>query len=275
MVEGMHHTVRRPGTKTIQAVPGTCWPEGAPGITVTGTVTTSDQLPVDVLLRDLAAGDQGAWSASAWAWEHRWQHLPTGFGDVETLSRRHGLDEAALRQLTLASARRIHYAFAFTTLQRFCRDALDRFPDEELLLVLASAAGVALGSTAWLEFESVVRRNPAEGISRHVLLTAVYLAAETPRDVLERALILARELAAEGDLIALYRSMSILRRLGRYTESLEAGMRVNDAIATGRHPAELCDHLSERVLVERHLTVELMALRGAHERDSGLPNMGL
>jgi hypothetical protein len=69
--------------------------------------------------------------------------------------------------------------------------------------------------------------------------------------------------------------MSILRRLGRYTESLEAGMRVNDAIATGRHPAELCDHLSERVLAERHLTVELMALRGAHERDSGLPNMGL
>ena len=229
----------------------------------------------DALVKDLLRGGRGAWVASTWAWEHRWEHLPTEFAGVETLAERMRLDDESFRQLTLAAARRIHFAFAFEALSRFCREALERFPGEELLLVLEAAAGVARGETSWQELEVRVERHPSEGIAPHVLLTAVYLADDAPRDVLERALTLAGDLAGRGDLIALYRSMSILRLLGRYDDSLEAGMRVNDELASGRHPAPLCDHLSERVLAERHLTIAAMRAQDARNRSDGLWNLGL
>jgi hypothetical protein len=101
------------------------------------------------------------------------------------------------------------------------------------------------------------------------------LVDDAPRDVLERALSLARSLADRGDLIALYRSMSILRLLGRLEESLEAGMRVNGELVSGRHPAPLCDHLSERVLAERHLTIAAMRAQDARNRANGLWDLGL
>jgi hypothetical protein len=227
------------------------------------------------LVEDLLRGGRGAWTASIWAWEHRWEHLSTEFSAIEALAERMRLDDDSFRQLTLAAARRIHFAFAFETLGRFCREALERFPGEELLLVLEAAAGVARGETSWRELETRVERHPSEGIAPHVLLTAVYLAESAPRDVLERALTIARDLAERGDLVALYRSMSILRLLGRYDASLETGMRVNDELVSGRHPAALCDHLSERVLAERHLTIAAMRAQDARNRGDGLWNLGL
>lgn len=200
------------------------------------------------------------------------------FPAIVELADEYSLTTSELRHLTLIAARRIHYAFAFATLARFCRDALHRFPDDELLTVLRCAADVLQHASSWEELEAKVAGHPAEGISRHVLLTSVYLSEDAPRDVLERALELAGRLVDEGDLIALYRKTSILRRLGRYEESLEAGMQVNEELVGGKHAPSLCDHLSERVLVERHITVELMGLRGRDggaERAALLWNMGL
>lgn len=230
-------------------------------------------------LVDLFESNPGPLGASTWAWEHRWYDLPVRFGDVLDLAAQFGLAEHELLHLARAAARRIHFAFAFGVLETFTRDALVRFPDDELLGVLDRACAVADGNgdgAAWHELERYVHEAPAEGISEHVLLTAVYLAAKAPRDVLERSLLLAEGLAAQGDLIALYRTVSILRRLGRYEESLAAGMKVNDAIVTGVHPASLCDHLSERVLVERHLVVELLGGGlGALEDQRERPGAGL
>lgn len=216
-------------------------------------------------LVDLLAERSGPHAASTWAWQNRWLGLPTRFADVLDLAAQSALTDEELLQLTHASARRIHFAFALGTLEEFTREALLRFPTDELLGVLALAALVSdtadTDDAAWATLERCVREAPAEGISEHVLLTAVYLAAAVPRDVLERSLELANGLAARGDLIALYRTVSILRRLGRYEASMAAGMRVNDAIVSGTHPATLCEHLSERVLVERHLSVELLGRR--------------
>lgn len=228
-------------------------------------------------LVSLLASSPGPRVASTWAWDHRWLELPVRFGDVLDLAARFGLAEHEMLHLTRASARRIHFAFAFGVLATFTRDALVRFPDDELLGVLDRACAVASkDDAAWHELERYARETPAEGISEHVLLTAVYLAADTPRDVLERSLLLAEELAARGDLIALYRTVSILRRLGRYEESLRAGVKVNDAIIAGGHPAALCEHLSERVLGERHLVVELLGVGfGAPENQQERPGAGL
>jgi hypothetical protein len=171
---------------------------------------------------------------------------------------RFGLTEQELLHLTRASARRLHFAFAFAVLETFARDTLLRFPDE-LLGVLDRACAVAYADgSARHELERYAREAPAEGISEHVLIAAVHLAVNAPRDVPERSLLLAEGLALRGDLVALYRAASILRRLGRYEESLAAGMKVNDALITGDHPAALCEHLSERALGERHLTIELL-----------------
>jgi len=139
-------------------------------------------------LVDLLASSPGPHAASTWAWEYRWLGLPVRFGDVLDLAARFGLAEHELLHLTRAAARRIHFAFAFGVLETFTRDALVRFPDDELLGVLDRACVVADGSgdgAAWRELERYVHKAPAEGISEHVLLTAVYLAAGVPRDVLE------------------------------------------------------------------------------------------
>lgn len=71
--------------------------------------------------------------------------------------------------------------------------------------------------------------------------------------------------------------MSILRRLGRYEASLRAGMQVNDELISGRYAAVLCEHLSERVLNERHLVVELLHSHRRQQADSpqGLRDTGL
>ena len=121
--------------------------------------------------------------------------------------------------------------------------------------MLDAAAGTALGHVSWQELELRVQRYPCEGIAAHVFQTAVYISADAPRDVLERALVLARSLAENKDIIAMYRIVSLLRRLGRGEESLKAGMLVNEEIIVGRHSAKLSDHLAERVLVERHLVI--------------------
>lgn len=226
-------------------------------------------------LTDLLATSPGPAAASAWAWEHRWLDLPTRFDDVVDLALRHRLGEHELLHLVRAAARRIHFAFALGTLERFAQEALARFPDDDLLRVLARAATVERGgAAAWVELERTVREAPAEGIADHVLLTAVYLSADTPHDVLERTLALAETLAGNGDLIALYRTVSILRRLGRYDESLRAGMEVNDVIVSGAHPAGLCDHLSERVLLERHLAVELRDAAARRAQDAQQARVG-
>ena len=113
--------------------------------------------------------------------------------------------------------------------------------------MLDAAAGAALGHVSWQELELRVQRYPCEGIAAHVFLTAVYISADAPRDVLERALVLARSLAENRDIIAMYRIVSLLRQLGCGEESLKAGMLVNEEIIVGRHSAKLSDHLAERV----------------------------
>ena len=226
-------------------------------------------------LVDLLAAPAGPYAASTWAWAHRWVALPVRFDDVLDIGATHLLADEELLQLTRAAGRRIH--FAFETLATFARAALLRFPDDELLRVLLRAAEVAdTGDVvAWADLEECVRSAPSEGIANHVLLTAVYLSANTPCDVLERSLELAEELADGGDLIARYRTVSLLRRLGRYEASLRAGLRVNDELVSGAHLPALCDHLSERVLVERHLAVELLARRRTTNTQQERPAEGL
>ena len=141
--------------------------------------------------------------------------------------------------------------------------------------MLDAAAGAALGHVSWQELELRVQRYPCEGVAAHVFLTAVYISADAPRDVLERALVLARSLAENRDIIVMYRIVSLLRQLGRSAESLKAGMLVNEEIIVGRHSAKLSDHLAKRVLVERHLVISsLSAAQLALPRSDG-PAIGV
>lgn len=145
------------------------------------------------------------------------------------------------------------------------------------MLLHAAAVADSGDAAAWSALEECVSNSPCEQIAEHVLLTAVYLSANTPSEVLECCLGLAERLAAQGDLIALYRTVSILRRLGRYEASLQAGMQVNDELISGRYAAALCEHLSERVLNERHLVVEILSINSARSSEDprGRPDIGL
>jgi hypothetical protein len=230
-------------------------------------------------LSDLLSVRPGPLSASTWAWKHRWLPLPVRFENVLALGTQFELSDGELLHLTHAAARRIHFAFALETLGVFVQEALRCFPDDDLLRVLLHAAAVSDSGDAllWSALEECVSNSSCDGIADHVLLTAVYLSSDTPGDVLERCLALAERLAAQGDLIALYRTVSILRRLGRYEASLQAGAQVNDELISGRYAAALCEHLSERVLNERHLVVELLSIDSARRSEDprGRPDTGL
>lgn len=67
-------------------------------------------------------------------------------------------------------------------------------------------------------------------------------------------------MSGPDDIVAAYRVVSLMRRVGAYHEALVACDAVNDLILTAAINPVLADHLSERLLAERNLCIELLRL---------------
>jgi hypothetical protein len=91
-------------------------------------------------------------------------------------------------------------------------------------------------------------------------LTSVVLSPNPPDDVLKYALSKSSSLSDSGDLIATYRKATLLRQLRRFEESLAALDKVNEELIAKNVDPVLFDHLSERVITERHLVLAAMSI---------------
>jgi hypothetical protein len=231
---------------------------------------SSDNLPplvfphADDLHLACSAGNRSVIGAVSWAWERRWVPLPVSWPALRDWGRSRGLDDDGLRFLAWVGGRRAHFAFAHTTMRRFCAEALVDHPGDELLSVLLHAADTMSGDRvhAWSSLAAAAHADHAEGVARHVYLTSANYATDVPVEFLRDALDMARAMAGPDDVVAAYRVVSLLRRLGAYRDAVAAGDAVNELLISGVANPVLADHLSERVLTERHLCIELLHARG-------------
>lgn len=218
----------------------------------------------DDLQRACASGDRSVLGAVSWAWEHRWVPLPASWPELRDWGRSRGLDSGGLRFLAWVGSRRAHFVFAHATMRSFCAEALVDYPGDELLSSLLHAADTMHGDRgdAWASLAAAAHANHAEGIARHVYLTSANYATDVPVEFLRDALDMARTMAGPDDVVAAYRVVSLLRRLGAYRDAIAAGDSVNELLISGAANPTLADHLSERVLTERHLCIELLHALG-------------
>jgi hypothetical protein len=221
---------------------------------------THDDERIDALVDAIRSASTSVLHAVSWAWEHRWTALPTDWSALRDAGLARGLDHDERRYLAWVGAMRAHFAFAHAAMGRFCEQALLDYPGDELLTVLAHAAVTMQPeqTDAWEQLARAAHARHAEGIARHVYLTAANYAIDVPDRYLHDALAMARTLAGPDDVVAAYRVVSLLRRCGAYRDAILAGDAVNELLLTGAVDPKLADHLSERVLTERHLCIELL-----------------
>jgi len=200
--------------------------------------------------------------ASNLAWDNRFSPLPSVYTDLSMAANESGVSKDVELFAAWCCARRIHFAFAHHRLLVFCSEALEVFPNDELLNTLASASLAVLNNDApaWSYLMTASVNNYAEGLAPHILLTSVVLSPNPPDDVLKYALSKSSSLSDSGDLIATYRKATLLRRMHRFEESLAALDKVNEELIAKNVDPVLFDHLSERVITERHLVLAAMSI---------------
>lgn len=197
-----------------------------------------------------------------WAWAHRWSPIPTSWPVLRDWARFRGLDRDGFIFVARVGARRLHFSFAHTLMGKFCTDFLREYPGEQLLTTLNYVSCIVNSNAqdVWPHLAQAAHAGHAEGIARHIYLTAAYYVADVPDEVLHDALNLARAMSGPDDIVAAYRVVSLMRRVGAYHEALVACDAVNDLILTAAINPVLADHLSERLLAERNLCIELLRL---------------
>lgn len=217
--------------------------------------------PHEASLSDVfAAGliDDSLEASSLYAWEHRWSPLPVRYSDVADAVTDAAVPHSIAQFAVRCCARRIHYAFAHETMAKFCTDALEDFPGDELLSALTDAAAAVVHDEplAWKSLSEAASTGRAEGLAAHVFLTSVYLSPHASVESINTALDISTELALTKEPIAMYRRASMLRRAGHYREAIAAIDALNEELAAGNISPSLCDHLSERLLTERFLIID-------------------
>ena len=65
-------------------------------------------------------------------------------------------------------------------------------------------------------------------------------------------------MAGPNDIVAAYRVVSLMRRVGAYRGALTACDTVNELLLGNPPDPVFADHIAERVLAERHLCIELL-----------------
>lgn len=232
----------------------------------------SMRMPLDESLYDaishvLLAGSDPALiegEASDIAWVYRWAPWPHDFADLVEA----GLPSADhVRIAAYLCARRLHYAFAHQLLDSFTDAALAHIPGDGFLKVLNLAAKAALSSseTDWDSLLGTVMMAPSTK-RVHIALSTTFAAEHAPPVAAEIALSLAQPLADKGDVVAAYRAVSFLRRLGRWDEAFIAVENATRILVVAAPDQEFGDHMSERLLVERHMvtTRNHSTVQGAH-----------
>ncbi len=197
-----------------------------------------------------------------WAWTYRWSPVPTSWPVLRDWARFRGLDRDGLLFVARVGARRLHFGFAHALMGKFCTDFLREYPGEQLLTTLNYVSCIIdqNAQDVWPHLIQAAHAGHAEGIARHIYLSAAYYTTDVPDEVLHDALDLARSMSGPDDIVAAYRVVSLMRRVGTHREALAACDAANELILSAVIDPVLSDHLSERLLAERNLCIELLRL---------------